>query len=476
MVERSNPAPAATRADTAPGPDGSASARPARRLRWRPRRLSAGRRRPPWWEVPPQGYLEVESRNSPTSPRALRATARAAVGAGLSWEPGRPLPVQRFVGSQERARLVFQARRELPRVTAVASQVMLVDSRLTQAEAALRQAAGHRWAAAAAAASATAEPAASGIPPPRPSLLGPWSEAAILTVVAGGQAVLAYTAARDASIGPLAVGLLAGAAAVGFVVAAQLAARGLQRLGATAEGAPDPRRRRRLEVGVAGGSLVCGVTLTTAVGRLGNTAGPAALGLALLGLATAAAWGAAPQGAEAGTASRWRSAASWLRQRRQRRRSHRSLRVARAREAAAQAAVHQLSEELAVLIPQLFAAEQSALLFWRYQVAIGDATQHGFEQHLAAYSRRRSRGGWRPITDWWRGTPPAPPVAGDAVASVGEDQPDWGDQVARVTAAAKRVLVRRGLLDITHGLRVRSVPGAPAVDHNGGPARSPAER
>jgi hypothetical protein len=448
----------------------------AERSRWRPRRPSAGRRRPPWWEVPPQGYLEVESRNSPTSPRALRATARAAVRAGLPWEPGRPLPVQRFVGSQERARLVFQARRELPRVTAVASQVMLVDSRLTQAEEALRQAAGHRSAAAAAATSATAEPAPPGAPPARSSLLGPWSEAAILAVVAGGQAVLAYTAARDASVGPLAVGLLAGAAAVASVVAAQLAARGLHHLGATAEGAPDPGRRRRLEVGVAGGALVCGVTLTTAVGRLGSTAGPPALGLALLGLATAAAWAACPQGAEAATASRWRSAAGWLRQHRQRRRSRRSLRVARAREAAGQAAVHQLSEELAVLIPQLFAAEQSALLFWRYQVAIGDATQHGFEQHLAAYSRRRSRGGWRPITDWWRGTPSTPPVAGDAVASVGEDQPDWGDQVARVTAAAKRVLVRRGLLDITHGLRLPSMPGVPAVDHNGGPARSPAER
>ncbi|MFL6104426.1 MAG: hypothetical protein ACJ74K_14110, partial [Actinomycetes bacterium] len=304
---------------------------------------------------------------------------------------------------------------------------------------------------------------------------GPWSEAAILTVVAGGQAVLAYTAARDTNIGPLAVGLLAGAAAGGSVVAAQLAARGLHRLAAPIEGASDPGRRRRLELGVAGGALVCGVILTLAVGQLGSTAGRAALGLALLGLATAASYAATPQGAEAANASRWRSAAGWLRQRRQRRRSRRSLRKARAREAAAQAAVQQLSEELAVLIPQLFAAEQSALLFWRYQVAIGDAAQHGFEQHLAAYSRRRSRGGRRPISEWWRGTPPEPPQAGDAVASIGEDQPDWADQVARVTTAAKRVLVRRGLLDITHGLRLPSMPGAPAVDHNGGPARSPAE-
>jgi hypothetical protein len=51
----------------------------------------------------------------------------------------------------ERARLIFQARRELPRVTAVASQVLLVDRRLAQAEEALRQAVGLRAAAAAAA-------------------------------------------------------------------------------------------------------------------------------------------------------------------------------------------------------------------------------------------------------------------------------------------------------------------------------------
>jgi hypothetical protein len=67
---------------------------------------------------------------------------------------------------------------------------------------------------------------------------------------------------------------------------------------------------------------------------------------------------------------------------------------------------------------------------------------------------------------------PAPSEAGEAVASIGEDQPDWGDQLARVTTTAKRVLVRRGLLDITHGLRLPSVPRPPAVDHNGSPARS----
>jgi hypothetical protein len=437
--------------------------------------------------VPPQGYLEVESRNSPTSPRALRATARAAVKAGLSWDPGSPLPVQRFVQSQERARLIFQARRELPRVTAVASQVLLVDRRLAQAEEALRQAVGHRSAAAAAAqGGATAQPAtgpqpieaaevASGRPsgadgPGRPTLLGPWSEAAILAVIAGGQAVLSYTAARDGSLAAPALGLLAGAVAVGSIVAAQLAARGIHQLGAGAEGLPDPSRRRRLDVAVAGGALACGVTLTVAVGQLGRGAGASALGLALLGLATAASYAATPHGG--GSASPWRSLTDWLRGHQQRRRRRRRLRAARASEAGAQAAAQQLHEELAVLVPQLFAAEQSALLFWRYQVAIGDATQHGFEQQLAAYSMRRSRGIWRPITDWWRGTPLAPSAAGEAVASIGEDQPDWSDQVARVTTAAKRVLVRRGLLDITHGLRLPSVPGVPAADHNGHPARS----
>jgi hypothetical protein len=486
VVERTNPTPGAAGERPAPELGGSGWVPAARPPRWRPRWSAAVRRRPPWWEVPPQGYLEVESRNSPTSPRALRATARAAVKAGLSWDPGSPLPVQRFVQSQERARLIFQARRELPRVTAVASQVLLVDRRLAQAEEALRQAVGHRSAAAAAQGGATAQPAtgpqpieaaevASGRPsgadrPGRPTLLGPWSEAAILAVIAGGQAVLSYTAARDGSLAAPALGLLAGAVAVGSIVAAQLAARGIHQLGAGAEGLPDPSRRRRLDVAVAGGALACGVTLTVAVGQLGRGAGASALGLALLGLATAASYAATPHGGS--TASPWRSLADWLRGHQQRRRRRRRLRAARASEAGAQVAAQQLREELAVLVPQLFAAEQSALLFWRYQVAIGDATQHGFEQQLAAYSMRRPRGIWRPITDWWRGTPLAPSTAGEAVASIGEDQPDWSDQVARVTTAAKRVLVRRGLLDITHGLRLPSVPGVPAADHNGHPARS----
>jgi hypothetical protein len=490
MAERSNPTPVKAEED-APEVDATLSAhrprRRPRRLRWR----AARPRRPPWWEVPPQGYLEVESRHSPNSPRALRTLARAAVKAGLCWDPGNPLPVQRFVEAQERARLVFQARRELPRVTAVASQVMLVDSRLAKAEEALRQAVGHRSAAAAIpgrdavgrSVPVGSEPMMAADDPPgqvqrsaldagseqpaRLPMLDQWSEAAILVVIAGGQAVLAYTAARDGGLGLVALGPLAVASAVGSIVAAQLAARGIHRLGATAEGSPDPRRRRQLDVGVAGGALVCGVTLATAIGQLGSRAGRPILGLALLGLATAASYAATPRWAAAANPSRWRSMTTWLRRHQQKRRRRQDLRAARAHEAAAQAAVGQLREELAVLVPQLFAAEQSALLFWRYQVAIGDATQRGFEQYLAAQSMRRTRGVWRPITEWWRGAPPAPSEAGEGFVSVGSEAPDWANQVAQVTMAAKRMLVRRGLLDITHGLRTSSLPGAPPLDHNG---------
>jgi hypothetical protein len=392
---------------------------------------------------------------------------------------------------------VFQARRELPRVTAVASQVMLVDSRLAKAEEALRQAVGHRSAATAIPGSHAihrsvtvgSEPMTAADDPPGqsqrsamdagseqpgpPPMLDRWSEAAILVVIAGGQAALAYTAARDGGLGLVALGPLAVASAVGSIAAAQLAARGLHRLGATAEGSPDPRRRRQLDIGVAGGALVCGVTLATAIGQLGSRAGRPILGLALLGLATAASYAATPRWAAAANASRWRSVTSWLRRHQQKRRRRQDLRAARVREAAAQAAVGQLREELAVLVPQLFAAEQSAVLFWRYQVAIGDATQRGFEQHLAAQSMRRTRGVWRPITEWWRGASPAPSEAGAGFASVGSEAPDWANQVAQVTMAAKRVLVRRGLLDITHGLRMPSLPGAPPLDHNGS---SPAAR
>jgi hypothetical protein len=486
MAERSSPASGAAGKDiAAPEVDVSPSADAGRRPPWRPRLPVAKPRRPPWWEVPPQGYLEVESRNSPTSPRALRSLARATVKAGLSWDPGNPLPVQRFVEAQERARLVFHARRELPKVTAVASQVMLVDSRLAQAEEALGRAVSHRSAAAAAARrhagdqppSLGAEPIiAADLPPARPPMVGAWSEAAILAVLAGGQAVLAYLAARDGDLGAVPLGSLALAAAVGSVVAAQLTARGIHQLGTAGEGSDDPHRRRQLDVAVASGALACGGTLAIAVGTVGSSAGPAITGLALLGLATAASYAASRREGATTSASRWRSFAHWRRRHRHDRRSRRQLQTALADEAAAQATVRELRQELAVLVPQLFAAEQSALLFWRYQVAIGDAAQRGFEQQLAAYSLRRSRGVWRPITDWWRGASPAPPAAREGLPPAGGDPSDWGDQVARVTMAAKRVLVRRGLLDITHGLRLPSLPGGPAADQNGspaGPARDP---
>jgi hypothetical protein len=397
--------------------------------------------------------------------------------------------VQRLVEGRERARLVFQARRELPRVTAVASQVLLLDSRLAEAEETLQQAASRRSAAAAAARRSLNQPATAASratagqptagwdqPPDKdrqeqpawPLRVNPWSEAVILLVMASGQAVLAYATARDAGLEVGMLGLLALAAAVGSIVAAQLAARGLHRLGGSTEGPDDPRRRRQLDIAVAGGALACGVTLATGVGLLGSGTGPPALGLALLGLATAWSYAAAPRGAPATNASRWRSLRSWLARHQQDRRSRRQLQEARAGEAAARAAVRRLREELAVLVPQLFAAEQSALLFWRYQVAIGDATRRGFEQQLAAYSVRRSRGVWRPITDWWRGASPAPAGVDEGFVSVGAEQPDWGDQVARITMTAKRVLVRRGLLDITHGLRRPSLPGAPHGVPNGG--------
>ena len=116
-----------------------------------------GSGRPSWWEVPPHGYLEVESRHSPTRPRALRTLAKATVRAGLSWSPDQQLPVQSFVAAQERARLVFHARRELPRVTVVASQVMVVDRRLAEAEEQLDRAVRHRLSVAAVARSRAAD-------------------------------------------------------------------------------------------------------------------------------------------------------------------------------------------------------------------------------------------------------------------------------------------------------------------------------
>src|SRR6266542_3196472 len=325
MVEQSGPRQEPQGEDGAPPVVEGVPADPGRRFGRRRGRWSVAKSgRPSWWEVPPYGYLEIESRNAPTRPRALRTLARAAAKAGLSWSPEQPLPAQGFVEAHERARLVFHARRELPRVTAVASQVMVTDSRLAEAE---------------------------------------------------------------------------------------LAARGVDRLGVTPDGSEDPSRRRRLDLTAAGAALACGVTLAIAMGYLTAEAGPAAVGLALLGLATAVSYAAIPDRSGAGGDSRSRSVAARLGRLQENRRSRRQLRLAQAREAAAQAAVNQLREELALLVPQLFAAEQAALLFWRYQVAIGDAAQHAFQQHLAAFAKRRSRGVWRPMVEWWSGATAGRPRA-----------------------------------------------------------------
>ena len=491
MVEQAARGPGREGADDALLAGADPPVEPGRRPAWRRRRSVTRPGRPSWWEVPPHGYLEVESRHSPTRPQALRTQAKAAIRAGLSWSPGQQLPVQSFVAAQERARLVFHARRELPRVTAVASQVMVVDSRLTEAEELLDRAVQHRSSAAAAArnrgADGSTTPAVEGNAagqrsapatgpllgqPSRRRALGPWSQAVVLAVVAGGQGVLASVVGRELGLGPLALGLFSLVAAVGVVAAAELAARGIDRFGATPDGSQHPDRRHWLEVAVAGGALACGMMLAVAMGNLTASAGRAAVSLALLGLATAVCYAAIPDRPGATDADRWQAAVARLRRLRRDHRGRRRLRAALAGEAAAQATVRQLREQLAVLVPQLFAAEQAALLFWRYQVAVGDAAQHAFEQHLAAFTMRRSRGVWRPIRDWWRGATPAVPDAARQLPSVEAAQSDWADQVGRVTMPAKRVLVRRGLLDITHGLRLPQPPVAPPAQRNGGPARS----
>ncbi len=85
---QSDPALGANGPAAAPGLDTNASAPPARRLPWRPRGPAPGRRRrPPGWDVPPQGYLEVESRNSPNM--ASRSSSPPTAGGGPEASGGR---------------------------------------------------------------------------------------------------------------------------------------------------------------------------------------------------------------------------------------------------------------------------------------------------------------------------------------------------------------------------------------------------
>jgi hypothetical protein len=260
--------------------------------------------------------------------------------------------------------------------------------------------------------------------------LNRWSAAAVLAIMASGQGVLACVAVLDAGLGLGALGLIPLAVAVGSVLAAQFAARGIYRLGATTEGADNPPQRRQLDLSVAGGALACAVTLATAIGHLG-TSGPSALGWLLLGLVTAASYTATPDGLGTTSVSPWQSVITRLYRLQEHRRSHPERCAARAREAITRAAVRQLCEDPAVVVPQLCAAEEAACR---------------------------------------RGATPVAPDAKQEVTSVAGEQSDWAKQVARGAMAAKRVLVRRRMLDITHGLRVSRPTARPPAHPNGTPA------
>ena len=184
------------------------------------------------------------------------------------------------------------------------------------------------------------------------------------------------------------------------------------------------------------GALTCGLTLATAIGHLETSIGQPALSVALLVLATAASYTGTPDGFDATRTSGWQLVITRLRRLQEDRRRHRELRPPRAGGAIAGATVPHLYQEPAAPVPQLFATERSALLFWRYRVAIGEAAQRGFELHLADHSLRQSPGVWRPISDWSCGAPPVVPGAKQEVTSVAGEQSDMAAQVTRVTRAA----------------------------------------
>jgi hypothetical protein len=166
---------------------------------------------------------------------------------------------------------------------------------------------------------------------------------------------------------------------------------------------------------------------------------------------------------------RWRSAAARLRQLREDRQRRRKLRAAQRHEAAAQAAVRQLGGELAVLVPSCLLPSRPPSVL-AVSGCTGRRCTHALAQHLAAFARRRSRrcrdrssiGGagrhqwcWRP----GQGSPQS------------VDEQDYEDQVTPVTMAAKPGAVRRGLLDITHGLRRSRPPQAPPAHPDGVPTK-----
>jgi hypothetical protein len=408
-----------------------------------------------------------------TQPLVLWRLAKSTAKAGLQGGPDAPLPVQHYVHTQERAALATQLRGAAQALAAVVARVLRSDTELRAAELRLRDAdlrlaaLEHRhlvWLAEPRPDGEPDRPAPphlrppAGIPgvqaPARRSLLGPWAGRTALAVIAAGQAGLLYLAGPARGLAPAMLTLLCIAVAGATMAAVQIPARSLDRLAAGADGLERPRRRRVLDT-VAGSCALAGVVaLALALARL-RPGGPggqvpqtwltvASTALIVVGIAV----GYATIPADPDQAQRRRRSLAQLVGRflvdRQRRRE---LRRARAHQQATRQAVERHWIELAELVGQLSAAEIDAVQSWRQQAAIGDAAQHAVEQHLLEFGARHGRGVAQRVTGWWRGRRRVAPEPSHAFPSISETQPDWPAQVLRITAPARAVLARRGLLD-----------------------------
>jgi len=434
-----------------------------------------GRPRPGVRRLRPPASTPTHTQAAATQPLVLWRLAKSTAKAGLRGAPEAPLPVQRFVHSQEQAALATQLRGAAQALSTVVARVLRTDTELRGAEERLRDAnlrlatLEHRYLVWLAGPRLDDEPGreppsqgfaapAAGIqggdPPPRRSLLDPWVGRAGLAVVAAGQAVLLYLAGPARALGPVVLGVLCVAVAGGTVAAVQVPARSLDRLAAGADGLEHPRRRRALDTVAGAAALGGGIALALGLARLrpegpGGGFSPAWLtvvSVALVAVGIAVGYASIP--ADPGEARRRRRSLARLAGRlvvdRQRRRE---LRGAGAQQQAARQAVERRWIELAELVGQLGAAEVDAVQSWRQQAAVGDAAQHAVEQHLAEFGARHGRGIARRVGAWWRGRPPVRPEPSDTFSPIGQTQPDWPAQVLRITAPARAALARRGLLD-----------------------------
>jgi hypothetical protein len=435
-------------------------------------------RRPIHSSAGPSGSGVTVLKDGLRLPRPLRIFARSIARSGLAPGPDQRLPGQHAVAAGERTALFLHLVKAFVSLAQVSADALQTDRLLERAEAAEEEARIEQARAREERQAVKTRPARTPAPADgdasaakgRPALIGRWTELPALALMAMGEMGLTYSAARITGVSPRLTGLLTAAVGIATIVAAQVAGVCIYQLGMGPDGREDPRRRRLADIAVGALAVVAGVALVLSISHLREawlgpfltsiTTGTAVrfdlgflpwlrvLGLALLAVATVVVYAAAPRGRR-GVATRELLGllGAWWNRLQLRRAERRAVRARNKK----RALVDRLWSSLAALAPQFAMAEIEVDLTKRAQAQHGDYIVWLFDQYLLSSIARQARSLPDRIREWLRGRPATAPVPMPVFEPTAAAMPEWPAEILRISGAARRVLVRRGLLSAEDG-------------------------